>query len=362
MTLDTPAVRDCCDRLARPYWHAPSGAIVAVATRRGELFRAYGHVSRDQPRPATPETLFEIGSITKVFTSILLARLALTGRIDLDAPIGRIRPEFAGAPDWITPRTLATHTSGLPRLPFPLWRALFMSDVNPYADFHESDLVAWMARHRPSARPKTGTATYSNLGVGLLGYVLARICGGDYENSLRTEVLTPLGLHDTAVRLDDDMRKRLATPHTGRGRPTPPWDFDALAGAGSLRSTARDLVTFSRAVMAAPKGQGPLDAALARSLEIELHGRVPGAPDQCLGWGRIRPAENDPSFFVHDGGTRGSTATLLVSPTAGVAMVLLSNTGGTWKQMLAQIRSDPNKILSDLVSHTREATAAPLYG
>lgn len=205
-TSPVDGIEQACDRLARPYLPRSAGVVVGAATASTTRVFSYGKM-RLAAGDAEPEAvepgavLFEVGSITKIFTSILLAKRILDGGLDPEAPIATIRPEFAGTPEWITPRSLATHTSGLPRIPIPLWRVPLISAKKPYADFHHRDLVSWMARFRPRRRPKPWVR-YSNLGVGLLGHLLALVADTNYETALTDEVLRPLGLADTVVSLE----------------------------------------------------------------------------------------------------------------------------------------------------------------
>lgn len=351
MTLNPEKAQVWSDRFAAPYLHPASGAVVAIVSARDISFRAYGVVDRGRPEPPSQETLFEIGSITKVFTAVLLAKLAADGRVDPHAPIGTIDRAFAGLPEWITPYALSTHTSGLPRVPVTFWKLLFMSIRNPYAEFSGGDLVAWMARYRPQRSPKQGAVHYSNLGVGLLGFVLGRVAGTTYAEALRAEILAPLGLGDIAMHLSEDQKARLAQPHTTRGKPTPPWDFDALAGCGALRATAADLLRFARAVIDAPKDIGPLHVPIAKSLEVQITRRMSGAPGQCLGWVAMPFQKGEARIFAHDGGTLGSSSVLLVSPDAGVAVVVLANRGmvGLWQQFRI-IRSNPLQVLPEIAA------------
>lgn len=241
MKQDSTTLQNWCDRLAKPYLHNSSSVIVAMLTPDHQHIATYGRIDETNPQAPKPDTLFEIGSITKVFTSILLAKLSNEGRIDIDAPIAEIRKEFSNAPKWITPRTLATHTSGLPRLHVPLWKAVFMDTTNPYADFSQSDLIKWIQNYKQTKPPKTDQTNYSNLGAGLLGHVISMVGGTSFETLLKTEILEPLDLTDTTITLTEDQNKRFAQPHKTNGQATPAWTFDALAGAGALRSNIVDL-------------------------------------------------------------------------------------------------------------------------
>lgn len=357
MNLDPP-VKALCDRLAKPYLHRASGAIVAVARPGNIAYHAYGRVDADRAELPTPSTLFEIGSITKVFTAILLARMALDGSLDPDAPIGEIRREFAEAPRWITPRALATHTAGLPRVPFTMLALLKTGVKNPYAAFTRLDLVRWMASYRPRNAPKAHHAPrYSNLGVGLLGELLAMVSESSFEALVRSEVLAPLGLTDTTISLSNDQRNRLATPHRG-SKATSPWEFEALSGAGALSSTASDLIRFCTAVIEAPKGTGRLDAAISKSLELQVSPPNPKIPGQCLGWIRL-PNVGSERVYFHDGGTLGSSSSFFVLPDVGVAAVVLANQGLTLWRMIKIARSHPDAILNDIVATAAKTQKAP---
>ena len=222
--MDRTAAASWCDRLASPFLHRPAGAIAIIATPEDFVLEARGQIDAEHPSPPDGNTLFEIGSITKVFTSLLLAALSLRGQIDPDAPVATIVPELAGAPDWITPRALATHAAGLPSAPWAVVRERLLNGLrNPYIIFSEQVLIEWVGRHRPRRPPRPARFRYSNLGVGLLGFVLGRVHGGGYEAALIEEVLQPLGLHDTRIQLSGGQLARLATPHYGSGKPTPPW-------------------------------------------------------------------------------------------------------------------------------------------
>ena len=341
MILDHAKTRALAARLAAPYRNPSTGVAVAIASPDDVWFEGFDRIDGSNPNPPDDATLFEIGSITKVFTSILLARLVLGGLIGLDTPIRRIAPELSTAPDWITPRTLATHTSGLPRLPVPLWKLPFMSAENPYAAISGRDLADWLERNRPARPPKPGRVRYSNLGVGMLGHALGVATGLGYAEALRQHVLKPLGLDDTVIELSPEHRRRLATPHRKPGRPTPPWDFDALAGAGALRSTARDLVTFGRAVILASRGAGPLAEALAMTLELQVPLPPESTAGQCLGWVKLQPDAGQPPVYFHDGGTLGSSSAFYVAPEPGLVMAVLANRGHNIRMEIGIARSKP---------------------
>src|SRR4029453_3090616 len=136
---------------------------------------------------------------------------------------------------------LATHTSGLPRLPSPFTPK---NPANPYADYSVEDLYRFLSSHE--LRRDIGSQyEYSNLGGGLLGHVLARRAGMDYEALVRARITGPLGMNDTRIVLTPEMRGRLAAGHNAALKPVPNWDLPTLAGAGALRSTVNDLLKFA---------------------------------------------------------------------------------------------------------------------
>lgn len=328
--------------ISKPYYHKSSCVLAGIIKPDNEFFLSKGTIDKDYPREPDLNTIFEIGSITKVFTSILLSRFVLEGRIDQDIPISRIRDEFAGTPDWITPRALATHTSGLPRIPMPSWQALFMSIDNPYAEFSGEDLIRWMQNYRPKYAPVRNKSSYSNLGMGLLGYLLGLVDGQGYWRALFQDVLEPLGLSDITIELREDRKKNFAVPHSVNGKVTPAWDFDALAGAGALRSSARDMSTFVRAVIEAPLLDDVLSKAIQATMDVQIKGKREFMPSQCSGWIKLAEKEGQPAVYFHNGGTAGSLCTLYICPAAKVGIFVLSNHGYSLRKDLSIMLSDPD--------------------
>ncbi|MDX2202315.1 MAG: serine hydrolase domain-containing protein [Hyphomicrobiaceae bacterium] len=340
-------------KLAAPYRHA-STSVVVLLTHDGRSTAAlFGDPG--VPQPCAPQdVLFEIGSITKVFTALLLARLVVDGEIEPDRPIGEICPAFAGVPAWVTPSSLASHTSGLPRLHVPLWTLLVKGvPDDPYADFTRDQLIAWMRAWRPARPPRTTSPRYSNLGFGLLGEVLAMSQGAEYDALLRDKVLNPLGLTATSIALTSDQQRRFSTPHAASGRPVMPWTFRAMAGAGALRSTAGDLARLADHVVAALEHPATrLHRAIALTASpVAGFGRKGLATPmaQCLGWISMTLGAADHRMLFHDGGTAGSTSALYVCPRQRAAIIVLANRGvaaSMWSS-LRLARANPHRVAHD---------------
>ncbi|MDB5692802.1 MAG: serine hydrolase [Alphaproteobacteria bacterium] len=293
------------------------GIVVGIITPEGRRIVARGPTGAP---PFNGRTLFELGSITKVFTGLLLADMARTGEVKLDDPADTYLPAGVTLPERngrkITLLDLATHHSGLPRLP----KNMNPKDPdNPYADYSEQDLFAGLKQIRLT-RDIGSEFEYSNLGVALLGDLLARRAGTDYATLLRHRITGPLGMKDTMVGLSPDQKARLAQPHDEYMRPTPPWDFGPLPGAGGLRSDVDDLLTLLGAALG--RVRGPLAEDLAAM-------RVPRADifPPTVRIGIVLNLMKTPigEIVSHTGATEGSRTFLGFDPARRRGVVVLVN-------------------------------------
>ncbi|MDN4171566.1 serine hydrolase domain-containing protein [Nocardioides sp. SOB77] len=307
-TRPTPTVDDLLARRTDD----GTGLVVAVRTPAGTTYHARGEL------PDGPASLFEIGSVTKTMTALLLADLAREGVVGLDDPVADhlpVAPPVKGRP--ITLRDLATHHSGLPRLPRrAAWRGMTSERHDPYARYDEATLSAAVLATRPRVEPGRRFG-YSNLGGGLLGWALARAAGTDYATLLADRVTGPLGLDDTGVEVPSDQQHRLAPGHGWRGRPAGRWDLAMLAGAGGVVSTAADLQRYVGAFDAAY--DGPLAAAAADARTPQQRAGRVGPANVALGW-LVVPG----GTLFHDGGTGGYRSFVGSRPDLGVSVVVLS--------------------------------------
>lgn len=264
-------------------------------------------------------TTFQIGSVTKVFTALLLADAVHRGEVDLEQPLASLIPEVATHPRGrpITLMDLATHCSGLPRLPPGLWRQALGNRTDPYATFTPDRLVQALAR--PPRRPPTPRAHYSNFGAGVLGEALGRAAGSTYEQLVGTRIAGPLGMDDTGTAAGVDAGTA-ALGHTRRGRPTNDWQMSALAGAGALRSSAADLLLFLAAHLQ------PDDSPLAAPLRTVMPPRRPAGRNLhvALGWFVLERRGAGPLWW-HNGGTGGFFSFVGMDPEARTAVAVLTN-------------------------------------
>lgn len=294
----------------------PAGGFVLSQVEHGQSsFQAFGAVA---PAPDIPpeKIIFEIGSISKVFTALLLAETVQEHRAALTDPISKFLPadlQLDPAVAAITLEQLATHTSGLPRLPDNFAPA---DRLDPYADYTVDRLYAFLRAYHPAA-PAPRPAAYSNLGFGLLGHILELIHGQPYARLLADRISTPLGLTDTVVTLSPDQAARFATPYSG-SETVKPWQLGALAGAGAIRSTAADLAKFAQALLT------PADTPLHAAWELIRQPRAPfGGGGARIGLAILMTERDGATIYDHSGGTGGFRADLELVPAAGRATILL---------------------------------------
>lgn len=265
-------------------------------------------------------TLFELGSLTKVFTALILADMALKGEVSLDDPAQTYLPPGARMPQRhgraISLRDLAMHLSGLPRLPDNM---PFGQPHDPYSDYDEALLLDFLGRYQLPRDPGK-SYEYSNLGFGLLGYLLARAARNDYATLLAQRITGPLGMHDTVITLSPEQQARFAPGYDAAMHPTAPWTFPTLAGAGAIRSTAEDMAVFLRAAMDAKSVIGPMTKLTTGS----THALGDGRNRAGLGWVVGRSPEGERLLF-HDGGTGGFRTSMIAEPGSQRAVVVLAN-------------------------------------
>jgi len=216
----------------------------------------------------------------------------------------------------ITLTDLATHTSGLPRLPSNMSPK---DPNNPYADYSVEQLYQFLSNY-PLTRDPGSQFEYSNLGAGLLGHALARRADTDYEALVLSRICGPLGMKDTRITFTPEMKTRLAVGHDAELKPVENWDMPTLAGAGALRSTANDLLTFLAANLGVTKS--PLAPAMAAQLGVRRPTGQSGE-EASLGW--AISTRDGKEIIWHNGGTGGYRSWMGYDAKARIGVVVLSN-------------------------------------
>jgi CubicO group peptidase (beta-lactamase class C family) len=325
------------------------GLVVGAIAGKEEFLRGFGALRVGGRQPPDTETVFKIGSISKVFTGILLARAIETGELDLDDRIADLLPEGWTLPEparAITLRHCTTHTSGLPRLPANLLnfadalRVAFLGS-DPYRDYTEEKFRQALAmvklKHDPGTRYE-----YSNFGAGLLGFLLAKHNGSDYESLVTDGICRLLGMNGTFIAADERTGNRLPSKYrlilklgpVSFGLESDDWRIpNHLAGAGAIRSTGRDMMTFLKANMGLVST--PIDAAIRRSRR-ELFRDTAG---QTIGMNLIRSFDDElaQNIIWHNGGTGGFRTYLGFTEDRQFGVFVLGNTANSVDALAVEI-------------------------
>jgi CubicO group peptidase (beta-lactamase class C family) len=312
--------RDLAEALNSGELASATGAGVSIAVYAHGVRRVFSYGT------AKPDSIYEIGSLTKTFTGLLLSQMAAQRKVRLNEPVRELLPPGTVARPQgaeITLLDLATRRSGLPPMP----DNIDLTDIdNPYASYHAADLFAYIGKHGV-ANPTGASSPFGSLGFGLLGTALAQHAGTSYEALLKDEVTSPLGLKDTAITLSPEQQLRFIVGHDQFHLPAKAWDSDALAGAIALRSTAGDMLTYLEAHLhpeslnpvAGSSGAATLSAALRQSLQPQAE-TAPGM-QIALGW----LYQTETGNYWHNGATAAYSAYAFFNPKGDYAAVVLLN-------------------------------------
>ena len=327
----TPSDADIRKILSDRLWseNLGIGLVVGVIDAYGRRVVAVGSLAKNDHRRLDGDTVFEIGSITKEFTSLLLTDMARRGEVALTDPVSRYLPKGVTVPErnnrQITLADLSTHSSGLPRMPSNFKPK---DNANPYVDYSVQHLYEFLSGHQLT-RDIGSQYEYSNLGAGLLGHALSLRAGMSYEALLRSRILDPLGLSNTRITLTPEMTARLAVGHKETARTSdnpyglaavPNWDVPTLSGAGALRSTANDMLTFLAANLGYVKTQ--LAGAMADQIATP---RPSDGPDFEVGYGWRVQTKHGSTIIWHGGATGGYRCYIGFDPKARTGVIVLSN-------------------------------------
>lgn len=319
------------------------GLVVGLLVDGETVVQGYGRTSLEMDSVPDGKTLFEIGSITKTFTAILLAEAVQRGELGLDDPLEEFLPESVKPLQHdgrsITLFDLVTHTSRLPRMP----RNFSPADANnPYADYDWEALLEFLSSYELRRTPGSRYA-YSNLGMGLLGQILAQHAESNYATLVQQRITEPLALHDTVITLNENQLGRLAVGHNGDLEPVSNWDLGSLKGAGAIRSTAEDMLRYLQANLG--EFEHPLHDAIKMS-HSKRRETDPSGGEIAMGW-HIQPGSG---FLWHNGGTGGYRAFAAFHPNKHVGVVVLTNTVTTMLEplgfeLIKLVAGEPTKAI-----------------
>lgn len=306
------------------------GAIVAVSLHGHRYFFPYGKAT-DVGAPFTSDTLVEIGSCTKTFTTTLFALAVNHNQIVPEAFAQKYMPEgYTLRAQQLTPLELADFTSGMPDDPTNLPRGLEQRSIEHYT---VKDFLTWASNYEPTTQ-LPAPYRYSNAGIGLLSYLVGTATGKTWEDQVNSEILQPLGMADTTLRPTPEQQKRLAQGHNRAGHDAQRWPVYAWYAAGGLRSTAQDMISFGEANLGHEEVNGkPVSAELIAAMQLAqkpIYTIPNGFNKQAMAWVN-NMGEGNPNLhpvIVKNGGTSGFGTVIAINPTKDAAIFIGMNQVG----------------------------------
>ncbi len=317
-TLEPTEVDQYIDRLGKSY-HLDDSGCLAVAIVVGDETRFHYFGTLPSGAAPTQDTIFELASVGKTFTGLLLAEMIVKNELSSSATIDELWPQDAGvAPQSIRAILLfdlATHSSGIPSLPRNMPAS---NPLNPYAGFTVPLMYEDLQTIKLDFAPRRGYA-YSNFGFGLLGHLLALRAGKSYEELVVERICRPLNMEDTRMTLSAGQLERVATPHDG-GKPVSVWEDTTMPGAGSFLSSPGDMAKYIRGHWSGELGS----LATAMGTAIRKHRRT-DLPQTAIGYAWHINSENALDIVWHNGGSGGSRSYVALLPDRRVGVCVLAN-------------------------------------
>lgn len=297
-------------------WNA--GVVVGVYQKgKEDTILSYGFANKETQQKTNDETIFEIGSISKAFTGIILSKMIAENKLAMDDTIDKFI-EIDSEVGKITLQHLATHTSGLPSLPIGFEPK---DQNNPYADYTYEHMLDFLRKHKLTRKPGE-QYQYSNLGMGLLGKILEIHSKKSYETLVKEYICQPLSMSHTAIALDKQWQ--VAVGHDLDLNPVPLWDLPSMAAAGALRSNVKDSLIFVKENIAA---HHVADKTLLQQAFVASHKTlrdINGKLKIATAWHKL-----DEDVVWHNGGTGGFRSFLGFNPQRNIGVVVLTNTANS---------------------------------
>jgi serine-type D-Ala-D-Ala carboxypeptidase/endopeptidase len=308
------------------------GVVVGTVDAKGTHVFAEGNIRVNATNKVNGDTIFQIGSVTKTFTTLLLQLMVDRGEVELDEPVAKLLPPSAIIPKRgkreITLADLATHTSGLPRMPFKT------PPRGPVPPVTIDDVFKFLSDYELT-RDIGARYEYSNLGVGLLGHALSLKAGTNYEALVLKEICEPLKLKSTRITLSSEMKSRLAIAHTASGEALQQWRQPGLLAAGAICSSANDLLKYISAQLGLVRS--PLLEAMQKT-HVARHAAV-REMKVALGWHARMVGGSE--LVSHSGSTIGYHSFVAFDKRNRCGIVVLVNSAN-------EIGELPFKVLEEL--------------
>jgi len=295
----------------------PAIVIGVIDSNNSEIF-SYGTTSLNSKDTVNQHTIFEIGSITKTFTGVLLSHFVRNTSFTLNSPLSDLLPNEIKAPsfkgDTIKLVHLLNHTSGLPNVPNNFSPA---NPSNPFADYSNDQLFEFLNSYNlPRAVGKE--YEYSNTATALIGQLLAMKNNSNYEKLMLEKIAIPLEFENTKITLTEEMRGYLALGHDN-GQQVQNWDFPSFEGAGGIKSNMIDMLKYLSANMGNKKND------LYQVIRITHENTVSSTIEQQVGLGWHIEKTDDSEIIWHNGGTGGYRTYIGFDTKQNKGVVVLSN-------------------------------------
>lgn len=320
--IDTSKVSpELAEKIAENSALFPNNTQLSIALINGETTSYIGIIRKNDTLQSieNKEAIFEIGSNTKVFTSLLFSQQVHAGNLQLNDKLVNVLPfTLEKSPEKtseISLQMLANHSSGLPRLPQNIYPLLEKNMTNPYEEYTIDMLQDYLKSEIVLENEPGKVSSYSNLGAGLLGYILTEKTKKSYEALLQEQLLKPLKMHQTTTLLSKIKTDNLVIGLQPDGTETDNWDFtDALVGAGGIKSNVVDMEKFVR-----KNFEDDIVFNLPQQPTVKVNQNV----QVGLGWHII--LQDDTTLLFHNGGTGGYLSCMIVDKKSKKAALLLSN-------------------------------------
>ncbi|MCE3258917.1 MAG: hypothetical protein K0S12_558 [Bacteroidetes bacterium] len=315
------ALDSLVDKVVKDHMQSPQncGLSIGIIKNGKEIIYNYGEVKRNSKSLATPATLYEIGSVSKVFCGILLANAILEKKVNPDDDIRKYLPgeypNLQAGDNYIQLIHLANHTSGLPRLPDDLEGQANYDPQNPYKNYDREMVFNFLKKVKLTVQPGK-VSDYSNIGMGLLGIILERVYGKPFEELVKEKIAGPLGMKNTVIRLDAGKENLFATGYNAGGKETPHWELEALAAAGALRSDMQDMMIFLKENI-----EGKNEAVKLSHQSTFNSGSTVG-----MAWQLMKTRQGN-TLIWHNGGTFGFSSFIGLVKEKNSGVVVLNNSG-----------------------------------
>jgi CubicO group peptidase (beta-lactamase class C family) len=322
VTVSPPVKNFILDQIVNK---SKAAIVIGFVDPNGTRIFSFGNISKANNIPVNENTLFDIGSITKTFTTLLLADMAKQGIVNLNDPIEKYLPANVKVPQYngvkITLEDLASHTSGLPEWPSNIWLNNNVGVFNP--NYNETMLYQGLSNTTLTREPGS-QSQYSSFGIGLLAHILSVKAGLPYEQLVKHRILDVLGMNDTKITLSpNDIKNRFSIGHQGGKEITTPTIPEIVAGAGAFRSTGNDLLKYTSANL------GFLHTKLDDAIQLYhliIHPIIPSNPMNyseyvALDWRVITNLGTE--TLSHEGAINGWNALVEFIPTKQIGVVLL---------------------------------------